>query len=350
MAKKDIPVFDASLDPELGDGLGVNEIAFVADPAVIIKGVAFASQSPKQRIAAPILVPMNVYRYNEMDGEYEIRFTAEEIENIGKDFQSKSKTAAFNLEHESGVIAPAYLLETWFVGENTKADRSWSEFGIDVPAGTWFGVAQITDMKFYNQLVENNQTGFSIEGFLGMKITQNKQYKKMNKQFKLADVKTITGDMLFVDGDIALGTGVFLITPNGDKVIPQDGDIELEDGTTISVTGGVIDEISAPGEEISDVTEEDMKCKPTEMAEPAPAEVAPADGLQGPTDAPTPAPAQGCTPEEVAKMIDEKTAELISKIAELQTKIDNMDMPKEAPKNAETKMSIIGKYIQALNY
>jgi hypothetical protein len=343
MAKRDIPIFDASLDPELGEGLGVNEIAFVNDPAVMIKGVAFAKQAPKMRIAAPILVPMNVYRYNEIDGEYEIRFTAEEIENIGKDFQSKSKTAAFNLEHQSGVIAPAYLLETWFVGENTKADRSWSEFGVDVPAGTWFGVAQITGEKFYNELVQNEQTGFSIEGFLGMKITQNKQYKKMNKQFKLADVKTITGDMLFIDGDIAIGSSVFLITPSGEKVIPQDGDIQLEDGTTISTSNGLIEEISAPGEEISDVEEEEMKSKPTEMV----------DGVSGPTEAPTPADApistpMGCTPEEVNKMIEDKMVELVAKIAELQTKIDNMEVAVPAPKS-ETKMSIIGKYITALN-
>lgn len=330
MSKRDIPVFDASIDPEYGEGLGVNEIAFVADPAVEIKGIAFSKQDPKMRIAAPILVPMNVYRYNEMDGEYEIRFTIDEIENIAKDFQSKSKTSAFNLEHQSGVLAPAYLLETWLVGEKNKEDRSFSEFGVEVPQGTWFGVAQITDNKFYNNLVENEQTGFSIEAFLGMKIIQNKQYNKMNKQFKLADVKTITGDMLFIDGDIALGTSVFLITPTGDKVIPQDGDIELEDGTTISITNGVIDEVSAPGEEITDVTEEDM-----------------VDTTVTPEVVPVEQPVT-ITIDEVSKLIDEKVSELVSKIAELQTKIDNVNVNVPST-STETKMSIIGKYINGLN-
>lgn len=345
---KSIPVFDAYVDNT--DETGVNEIAFVANPAVLVKGIAFAAQSPKQRIAAPILIPMNVYRNSDEDGEYEVRFTVEEIENIGKDFQSKSKTQAFNLEHETGVIAPAYLLETWFVGQDPKADRSYSEFGIEVPTGTWMGVSQVTDVEYYNKLVENGQTAFSIEGFLGLKITQNKQYKKMNKQFKLADVKTADGSMLFIDGDIAIGTSVFLITPSGDKVIPLDGYITLADGTVISVAGGVINEISTINEEGQDIAEveaeAEMACKPQMMA--APVEVVPAVEV-APVDVAPMAPMEPmyCTHEEVAKMIEDKMAEMVAKIAELQTKVDNFNAPVEdvnVMKNVDTKMSFIARH------
>ena len=342
MATKKLPVFDAVLD---GPETGVNEIAFVSDPAILIKGVAFASQTPKQRIAAPILVPMNVYRNSEEDGEYEVRFTSQEIEAIVQDFQQKSKTAAFNLEHQTGVTAPAYLLESWLVGENTKADRSYSEFGVDVPAGTWFGVSQITDTKFYNQLVANEQTGYSIEGLLGLTIKQNKQIKQNKmKKFKLSNVQTVDGSTLFVDGDIAIGTNVFLIQPDGTKVVPEDGELELEDGSTIEIEGGAIAEVSAAGEEGADAADGETE----EMAADAPVsgdtkdapvvktpDVAPKDSV--PTDVPA------ITAEEVSKMIDDKVGELVSKLAELQTSIDSLQNPSkdggDTPITDKTKMS-----------
>ena len=371
-----IPTFKAFVDGT--EDTGVNEIAFVNQPAILVKGVAFASEAPKMRIAAPILIPMNVYRYNEQDGEYNVQFTAQEIEKIVQDFQSKSKTFAFNLEHNTGVKAPAYLLETWLVGEDPKLDRSYTTFGIEgIPSGSWFGVAQVTDETYFNQLVANEQTGFSIEGFLGLSIVQNKQTinnEKMNKQFKLADVATIEGNMLFVDGDIAIGTSVFMILPStGEKVIPADGDIELADGTTINVCDGVICEISAPGIESSEEGDcgegMDMGCGPkTKMEAEVEVEMADAAPASGNTatapatePAPEPAPAEApvasisVTPEEVAKMIDDKVSEMVSKIAELQTKIDelsNASKPAEAPvtkMSVETKMNLIEKARKAFN-
>jgi hypothetical protein len=359
MSKK-LPVFDAVLD---GPETGVNEIAFVKDPAIMVKGVAFASQAPKQRIAAPILIPMNIYRYNENDGEYEVRFTAYEIEAIVQDFQQKSKTAAFNLEHNTGVIAPAYLLESWLVGENTQADRSYSEFGVEVPAGTWFGVSQVTDTNFYNELVANEQTGYSIEGLLGLAIKQNKQNKQnMSKQFKLAEVTTIDGYPLFIDGDLAIGTNVFVITPNGEKMVPDDGMLELSDGKTIEIEDGLISEISAPGEELEDAVEGESE--PIEMAvsgdtatsgdtTSTPVEPAPTDA-PAPIDTPAPADSMPMlTPEDVTKMIDEKVAELVAKIAQMQTVIDGLNAPASASaastKMSEQKFSITERFFQFNN-
>lgn len=346
---KNLPIFDAVLD---GPETGVNEIAFVKDPAVIVKGIAFASQSPKQRIAAPILIPMNIYRYNENDGEYEVRFTKEEIENIVKDFQMKSKTAAFNVEHNTGVIAPAYLLESWLVGENNKADRSYSEFGIEVPAGTWFGVSQITDTKFYNELVANEQTGFSIEGFLGLVIKQNKQIKQnMNKNFKLSDVPMADGGMLFVDGTLELGTSVFYITSTGEKVIPEDNaEILLADGRSITVINGVISEISSAVEEIGD-NEGEMEMAvsgdTTSISSEEPVDVPVT------VETPVESPMQTITPEEITKMIDEKIGELVAKIAEMQTVIDGLSQPEqvsvEKTKMSEQKFSVTERFFQFNN-
>ena len=32
--------------------------------------------------------------------------------------------------------------------------------------------AQVTDVEYYNHLVDNDQVGFSIEGYLGMKLKE----------------------------------------------------------------------------------------------------------------------------------------------------------------------------------
>lgn len=314
---KQLPVYEATIDASEGDNLGVNEIAFVNDPAILIKGVAYANQ-PKQRITAPALIPMNIYRYSEDIGEYEVKFTAEEIQNIVKAFQQKSNTNSFNLEHNTGIISPAYILESWFV-EDPLTDKSKTIYGIDgLLAGTWMVTAQIKEKAYYDNLIENGQTGFSIEGTLGLIIKQSKQ-QKMNKTFKLADVKTQDGSALFINGDIAIGSEVFLITPTGDKVIPQDGDIVLEDGSSISVTNGVIDEVSAPGEEAKDVTEGETLAITPEV--PAPA---------APADMP-----KMLTEEDVNALVDSKLQDLIAKIAELQSAVEQL----QNPVDTKTKMS-----------
>lgn len=315
-----LPQYKPSLDQKYSDGeeLGVNEIAFVSDPAILIKGIAFSNQMPKYRIAAPALIPMNIYRVSQDMGEYEVCFTEQDIEAIVQDFMSKSKTAAFNLEHQSGKIAPAYILESWLV-RNPETDQSKTVFGIDgIKEGSWFVVAQITDPVYYEQLVKNNQVGFSIEGFLGLEIKQN----KMTKKFKLADVKTADGLPLFIDGAIEPGTAVFIIDTLGDKVVPEDGLIELEDGSTIEVMGGVISEVASTGEEASDSEGEgdsmDMAVTDTQ----APVETqAP---IETPIDAPVSEKTPSLTTDEVNSLIDAKVKDLVTMISDLQTQIETM--------------------------
>jgi hypothetical protein len=75
----------------------------------------------------------------------------------------------FNLEHTDKKV-PAYILEAWIV-DNPKEDKSYSTYGIEVPKGTLMLTAQITDKEYYQKLVDKDQVGFSIEGFLGLKLS-----------------------------------------------------------------------------------------------------------------------------------------------------------------------------------
>lgn len=206
----DIPIFKVTIDEEYSDGevLGIEQVAFTSKPAIMVKGMAFNSHTkvmqfadePKMRIVAPAMIPMDIYR-NDEEGEYYVQFSEQEIETIYSDFmQNLNNKNLFNLEHDAGQTVPAYILESWIV-ENPKSDKAFSSYGIEVPKGTLMLTAQITDKEYYNKLVESGQLGFSIEGFLGLKLNSN---QIINNSMNLPDGEHLIEGKIYVvkDGEI----------------------------------------------------------------------------------------------------------------------------------------------------
>lgn len=214
MAKKNIPTYQITIDPayaENGEDLGIEQIAFTATPAIKVKGMAFSSQAKplffsdelKYRITAPALIPMEIYRFDEdSKEEYNVKFTKEEIELIhGKFMKQMVNRDLFNLEHDQSKTVPAYVLEAWIV-DTPLEDKAYSSFGIEVPEGTLMVTAQVTDKEYYAELVAQEQIGFSIEGYLGMKL---KEQTKTNIQMnKLPDGEHLIDGKIYVvvDGEI----------------------------------------------------------------------------------------------------------------------------------------------------
>jgi hypothetical protein len=231
---KDIPVYKITIDPEYSDGedLGIEQIAFTSQPAVITKGMAFAenkklffSDDLKYRVVAPAMIPMQIYRKDDEDGEYFVSFDQNTIEQIHSKFmQQLSNRDVFNLEHDTDKTVPAYVLEAWLVGSDPKKDKAYSSYGIEVPEGTLMITAQVTDKDYYNELVKNEQIGFSIEGFLGLKLRN--QLNKYN--MKLPDGEHTIEDKIYVvkDGEITEIRDVE-ITANEEEV--KEEEIALEE-------------------------------------------------------------------------------------------------------------------------
>ena len=178
----ELPIYTITIDPEYAEGgedLGIEAIAFTSKPAIKVKGFAFQQQTKalafkdglKYRITAPAMIPMEIYRRDdETDEEYMVKFTVEEIDAMHAKFmQQLVNSAKFNLEHNEEKKVPAYILEAWLV-DKPELDKAYTTYGIEVPAGTLMLTAQITDIEYYNKLVEEDQVGFSIEGFMGMKL------------------------------------------------------------------------------------------------------------------------------------------------------------------------------------
>lgn len=203
---KDLPIYKITIDPQYaedGEDLGIEQIAFTNMPAIKVKGMAFNSEVKvmkyaddlKYRIVAPAMIPMQIYRCDDDGFEYEVEFSVSEIESIhGKFMQDMRNKDLFNLEHDQSQTVPAYILESWIV-DNPKQDKAYSTYGIEVPTGTLMVTAQVTDTDYYNKLVENDQVGFSIEGFLGLKL---KEQLKLNSMNKLPDGEHLIEGKIYV--------------------------------------------------------------------------------------------------------------------------------------------------------
>ena len=238
--KEELPLYKITIDEEYSEGeeLGIDMIAFTSKPAVMVKGMAFKAvenfffkDEPKMRIVAPAMIPMNIYRNDEGE-EYYVQFTEQEIENIYSKFmQDLNNQNLFNLEHTEKKV-PAYILEAWIV-DNPKEDKSYSTYGIEVPKGTLMLTAQITDKEYYQELVNKDQIGFSIEGFLGLKLSN-----QLNK--------------------------LSMVLPDGEHLI--DGKIYVvKDGEVIEIKEEVPAEMEA--EMAEEVVEEEIKEEEVEAAE-----------------------------------------------------------------------------------
>jgi len=205
----DRPVYKITIEDEYADGenLGIEMIAFTSKPAIKVKGMAFNSHvamtfkdDVKMRVVAPAMIPMNIYRKDEDGEEYDVQFSAEVIEQIHSKFmQNLQNKDIFNLEHDTTKKVPAYILEAWIV-DNPTTDKAFTTYGIEAPKGTLMLTSQVTDRAYYDELVESGQVGYSIEGFLGMKLSEQIKLNTM----KLPDGEHLIGDKIYVvtDGEV----------------------------------------------------------------------------------------------------------------------------------------------------
>lgn len=298
---KDLPIYKITIDDEYSDGenLGIEMIAFTNLPAIKVKGMAFGSEKRlmfaddvKYRITAPAMIPMDIYRKSDGDGEYYVQFTEEVIEQIHTKFMADLRNRdIFNLEHDTEKKVPAYILETWIV-DNPKQDKAYSTFGIEVPKGTLMVTAQVTDADYFAELVANDQVGFSIEGFLGLKLSE---------QIKLNNMKLPDGEHLIKDKIYVVKDGEVVEIKEVEKT-PTEDVVEEEMATEeVAMEETTVEEDTTTEE--STTTEEAMAIDPATDAEAIAAIVLP--------------------------MLEEREKALIAMIADLRNQIEEMYAEKE---------------------
>lgn len=312
---KDLPIYKITIDPEYSDGedLGIEQIAFTSQPAVKVKGMAFHQSQRmifaddlKYRITAPAMIPMEIYRKDDEQGEYYVQFTEETIAKIHEKFMSDLRNRdLFNLEHDTSKTVPAYILETWVV-DNPKQDKAYSTFGIEVPKGTLMVTAQVTDQEYYAKLVANDQIGFSIEGFLGLKLSE-----QLNKY-----------SMKLPDGEHLIEGKIYVVT-NGEVVEIKDAPVEEQ-----TTEEPVEEEMAA-----------EVKCEDTTVEENTTTEESTTTDTTMAIDPATDAEAITAI---ILPIIEEREKAIISMIADLRNQMEEMFAEEtKAEEQGQTQMTAL---------
>ena len=313
---KDLPIYKITIDDEYSDGetLGIEMIAFTNLPAIKVKGMAFGSDKRlmfaddvKYRITAPAMIPMDIYRKNDGDGEYYVQFTEEVIEQIHTKFMADLRNRdIFNLEHDTEKKVPAYILETWIVDNPTK-DKAYSTFGIEVPKGTLMVTAQVTDAEYFAELVANDQVGFSIEGFLGLKLSE---------QIKL------------------------------NKMMLPDGEHRIEDKIYVVKDGEVVEIKEVEKEPTEEVVEEEMATEEVAMEETTVEETTEESTTTDEAMAIDPATDAEAIAAIVLPILEEREKAIISMIADLRNQIEEMyaEKEEEVVETQATQLSMSEKF------
>ena len=167
MMNKKIKVIEYGIDDT--GMLGVHAISVVEDPAIGVDFVALsdekryvtlASEERKMLYGALLIPDQLIYRYDETQGEYYVKYSKETIEKIAHNYFKQNLHHNATLEHESPVVGLT-LVESWLIeGENDKS----KEFGFSLPVGTWFGGMKVENDEVWNKVKSGEVKAFSIEG------------------------------------------------------------------------------------------------------------------------------------------------------------------------------------------
>ena len=167
MMNKKIKVIEYGIDDT--GMFGVHAISVVEDPAIGVDFVALsdekryvtlASEERKMLYGALLIPDQLIYRYDETQGEYYVKYSKETIQKIAHNYFKQNLHHNATLEHESP-LGGLTLVESWLIeGENDKS----KEFGFSLPVGTWFGGMKVENDEVWNKVKSGEVKAFSIEG------------------------------------------------------------------------------------------------------------------------------------------------------------------------------------------
>ena len=260
--EKNIPTYKITVNDD--DETGIDLISFVADPAIITKGLAFNKSNKfqfnkdKQVVAGPALIPdLPIYRFDNELGEYYVVFEEDTIRKMVAKFKKGNKNTSINLDHTDKMV-DAYIQADWII-EDKENDKS-NSYGFDLPIGTYFIEVKVDDATFWNEEIKNGEKfGFSIEGLMGLKLNNIIKNNKndMTNDEKFGEATTPEGVTIYWDGELAVGSEIWTMvddvkTSTPDATYTIDGKVIITDAESkvLSIEEVVVDE--DPAEEMAE--------------------------------------------------------------------------------------------------
>jgi hypothetical protein len=315
MENKNLPIYKIKVNPDLTSESGVFAISLVDEPAIEVDFFAlakeiemqFSANKDKQLLYGPLLIPNKlIFRRDDNGNEFNIMFDAETIAIIADKFNENKLGDSFNFQHSNRTVE-AVILENWLTGDVDKS----SEYGYNLPAGTWFSKVKVKDEQFWmNEVKSEKVKGFSVEIKCDVELLQLNN-NKIN--IKLMEIKTKEGVALYYDGEFAEGTQLFLdeamteYAPEGAHMLEDDRVITLDaEGVILSIAEEtpelpneeeIVEEELATEEVVEEVTEEKLALVPEEVM---------------------------AIVQPVFEAMSNQMAELVNKIGELEAKLNEL--------------------------
>lgn len=248
-----------------------------------IQQFGFSFDSDKQIIAGPAIIPnKKIYRKDPDGKEYYVIFTQEVIDAMVDKFNSELRGVVFNIEHDSDKPVEGFIKGCWIVEDPEKDKSAYYGFK-NLPKGTFFIEARITDPAQWAAVKQMENVGFSVEGLMGLIPTpkQDNKLETFNKQTKMANKRKFVAnklssrkafsmttkkfeqvlvsteeEILIVDA-LEVGAEVEVLNDNAEVVAAENGTYIIEsEEVQVTVAEGVIEtveELSA--EQVAEVVE-----------------------------------------------------------------------------------------------
>ena len=228
------------------------------------KIVKFAKVDEEQRILMGLVLQPDqlIYRVDEDGNEFEMFFSAETIKDFSQNFFQSGFQLNSKLEHDEPIEGVTFV-ESWLV-ENPKVDKS-AAFGLEYPKGSWLVSMKVDNDDILNNYIKTGELkGFSIDGMIELEevtLKSNIQMSKNNKnilallkqivsgaeqgvEVTLGSVKSGELDIQFDGESLEVGTAVFLIADESEKVSLADGTYKIDEGGEIVVKDGLVESMS----------------------------------------------------------------------------------------------------------
>ena len=228
------------------------------------KIVKFAKVDEEQRILMGLVLQPDqlIYRVDEDGNKFEMFFSAETIKDFSQNFFQSGFQLNSKLEHDEPIDGVTFV-ESWLV-ENPKVDKS-AAFGLEYPKGSWLVSMKVDNDDIWNNYIKTGELkGFSIDGMVELEevnFKSNIQMSKSNKnilallkqivsgaeqevEVTLGSVKSGELDIQFDGESLEVGTAVFLIADDEEKVQLADGSYKIDEGGEIVVKDGLVESMS----------------------------------------------------------------------------------------------------------
>ena len=228
------------------------------------KIVKFAKVDEEQRILMGLVLQPEqlIYRVDEDGNEFEMFFSAETIKDFSHNFFQSGFQLNSKLEHDE-TIENVTFVESWLVAD-PKKDKS-AAYGLSYPVGSWLVSMKVDNDDIWNNYIKTGELkGFSIDGMVELEevnFKSNIQMSKSNKnilallkqivsgaeqevEVTLGSVKSGELDIQFDGETLEVGTPVFLIADESEKVSLADGTYKIDEGGEIVVKDGLVESMS----------------------------------------------------------------------------------------------------------